>query len=167
MKQLFILLGLVCLITMLLPACAPAPEPEPVAAPEPVFDQAAEEAAIREVIEQVYALANKHDAKGFVALMDESIEDWDGENKGRAAQEKGISEWWERQTDIQYKLLDEIGIVFVTPDVAIYKWHDHTTGELDEDGKPLPPSKWLEADVFVKKNDKWLIAAYFEKRIEE
>ena len=35
MKQLFILIGFVCLIAMSLPTCAPAPEPEPEPAPEP------------------------------------------------------------------------------------------------------------------------------------
>ena len=58
MKQLFILVGFVCLVSMLLPACAPAPEPEPEAAPEPVFDQAAEEAVIRKAMENNFSTWN-------------------------------------------------------------------------------------------------------------
>ena len=94
MKHLIILVGVICLA---LPTCAPAPEPEPEAAPEPVFDQAAEETAIRKVVEQVYAALNTQDVKSFVALYDENFSDWGGSIKGRSAWEKYISEYFDRQ----------------------------------------------------------------------
>jgi hypothetical protein len=167
MKQLLFLAGFVCFVAILLPACAPAPEPEPEAAPEPVFDQAAEEAAIREAMEQMYAGANKHDVGAYTALMDENFESWDGRAKGLAAWGKNISDSWERQKDIQYTLLDEIGIQFMTPEVAIFKLYDEVAGSLDADGKSQPPYKRLVARVFVKKNGKWLYAALFLQPIEE
>jgi ketosteroid isomerase-like protein len=151
---------------MLLPACAPAPEPEPEAAPEPAFDRASEEAAIREVGVKFFAAANKHDAKAWLASATEDVETWTGNLKGKAAWEKYLTEErWERQKDIQYKLLDEIGIVFVTPDVAIYKYRDETTGAIDADGKAIPPYKRLYALVLVKKNGNWLWTTFFARRI--
>ena len=73
MKYLFILSGVVCLSFMLLPACAPEAEvqeaePEPEAAPEPVFDQAAEEAAVRNLLAQFETVYNNHDEKALAAL---------------------------------------------------------------------------------------------------
>ena len=168
MKRLSILVGLVCLIAMLLPGCAPSPEPEPEAAPEPVFDQAAEESDIRDVVEQLYAAMNKHDAKGYLALCDEDFEIWDGTVKGKVALEEYLStDVWGRQPDIQWKLVDEIGIVFVTPDVAIYKERDEPTGRLDADGKPLPPAKRLIARVFVKKSGEWFQSMFLGMPIEQ
>ena len=165
MKRPMILAGVICIATLLLPACAPEPEPE--AAPEPVFDQAAEEAAIRKVLEQSLAAYNGHDAKAYAALLTENFENWEGDRKGRAATEKMLTERFERQKDRQAKLLDEIGIIFVTPDVAIFKMRGEFTGMLDADGKPLPPLKRLIAHVYVKKNSRWLRAAWFGRPIEE
>jgi ketosteroid isomerase-like protein len=167
MKHLFILAGFVCLIAMLLPACAPAPEPEPEAAAEPVFDQAEEDAALRNALETTRTAYNKHDVKAYAAMCDDIIESWDGSVKGRAAWEKMVSENLERQKDRQNKQLEEIGIIFVTPEVAIYKSRDEWTGDVDAEGNPLPPSKGLVARVFVKRNGNWLYAANFQRPIEE
>jgi len=41
------------------------------------------------------------------------------------------------------------------------------TGLVDEAGKALPQLKWLGAWVMVKKNGKWLSAAFFSRLIEE
>lgn len=130
-------------------------------------DQTEDEAAIRKVVDQVYAAINKHDAKALAALCTEKSENWEGDVKGRAAIETVYSSIFANMKDVQIRPLDEIGIVFVTNDVAIYKHNDEITGSLDEDGKPLPPYKRLSAKVFVKKNGKWLFAAHFYRTIEE
>lgn len=130
-------------------------------------DQAADEVAIRKTMEQLYAAYNNHDAKAYAAHCDEIIENWDGSDKGRAAFEKTAAKFLERQKDYHVKPLEEIGIVFVTPDVAIYKVRDEMSGELDAAGKALPPFKMIRARVLVKKNGKWLYAATFSRRIEE
>jgi len=147
MKYLVILTVGVCLLLTSVPVMA---------------DQAADEAAIREVVKQAIAAFNKHDAKGMAAFDVENIESWDGKRKGR----KQISEFLASMKG-QYKQLDEIGIIFVTPDAAIFKEHGENTGGIDADGKPLPPQKALEAWVLVKKNGKWLAAAIFTRPIEE
>lgn len=152
MKYLMILTVGACLLFSSVPAMA---------------DQAEEEAAIREVMEQFFAEANKHDIKSALSLCVEDLENWTGSMKGRAAFEKYYTEFWGRNKDRQYELLDEIGIVFVTPDVAIYKYRDKATGGLDADGKPNPPQKRLNADVYVKKNGKWLTHSWYWRPIEE
>ena len=130
-------------------------------------DQAADEAAIRAAVEQMFAAGNKHDAKALMSLCIEDFEGWSGETKGRAAWEEYMSGFFSRQKDLQYEMVDEIGIVFVTPDVAIYKFREKTTGLLDADGKTLPERKRLRADVYVKKDGKWLAATFFTRPIEE
>ena len=151
MKQLFILVGFVCLIAVLLPACAPAPEPEPEpevdAAPaKPQVDlQAEDEAAIREVMEQADVFMNKLDAKAYAALFDQIYENWTGSIKGRAALEKDNAESFKNQKTGQYTAGDEIGLIFVTPDVAIFKEHGELSGFVDENGKTYRDNIPLDA----------------------
>ena len=152
MKYLLILTIGVCLLIGTVPVMA---------------DQAADEAAIRAATKQMFAAGNKHDAKALVSLCTEDFEGWTGETKGRAAWEEYMSGSFARQKDIQYELVDEIGIVFVAPNVAIYKFRDRTTGRQDADGKPLPPRLRLRADVYVKKDGKWMAATFFARPIEE
>jgi ketosteroid isomerase-like protein len=107
-----------------------------------------------------------HDAKAMAALVTEDYKSWDDTVKGRAALEKNMTELFEGQ-HIHVKQLEEIGIIFVTPDVAIYKQRTVWTGWVDEDGKPTPPVKQLTANVYVKQSGKWLEAAWFSRDIEE
>jgi ketosteroid isomerase-like protein len=130
-------------------------------------DKAEDEAAIRKAVEQLFAAMHKHDAKAYGALCAENFETWEGDVKGRAAMEKLMSDTFATAKDIQFELLDEIGIVFAAPDVAIYKHTDKITGALDDDEEPLPPFKRLSARVFVKQNGNWLFATHFYRTIEE
>jgi len=118
----------------------------------------ADEAAVRQAMEQFVAAYNSHDAKVMLALYADDYKTWTGTPIDRAAWEKGFSE---RQKD--HLEVEDIGIVFVTPDVAIYKCRDEYTNRLDEDGKPLPPAKSLVAVVYVKRNGQWLRAAVFSR----
>ena len=151
MKYLITLTIGVCLLFSAVPAMA---------------DQAEDEAAIRKVFEQINAAFNNHDAKGMFALADKSVESWDGSRKG-AAHFEYYADMFKRMPSIKSNLLEGIGIIFVTPDVAIYKARRDNTGLVDEDGKALPQLKWLGAWVMVKKNGKWLSAAFFSRPIEE
>ena len=152
MKYLMILTIGMCLLLTSVPAMA---------------DQAADEAAIREVVSQLFAALNKHDAKAYVALCAENFESGEGERKGHAAMEEYLSDVFANAKDIHFKLLDEIGILFVTPDVAIYRHYNERTGTFDSDGSPQPPLKRFSARVFVKKNNNWLFATHFPRPIEE
>ena len=128
---------------------------------------AADEAAIRTVMEKRKAAFNAKDAQAYAVLHVESFENWLGTVKDRAAFEKDRSERFERQKNEKRELLNEIGIVFVTPEVAIYKGRMEYAGWVDADGKIAPPGKRLLARVLVKKQGQWLIAATFGRSIEE
>ena len=130
-------------------------------------DQASDETAIREVIKQGFTTWNQHDPKAHMAVYVEDYESWDRTRKGRAAFEKYWTEFWGRQKDSQQKLLDEIGIIFVAPDAAIFKARAELTGLVDEDGQAQPPNKWIGAWVMSKSNDKWLVSAIFNRDVEE
>ncbi len=152
MRFLLILTVGVCLLFSAVPAVA---------------DQAEDAAAIRKLMEQMDVVYNKHDAKAYAALFDEISENWDGSEKGRAAQEKGLAEFFKNQKTGQYTAGDEIGLIFVTPDVAIFKEYGEVSGFVDENGKPYPPTKNLYALVVVKRNGKWLVAAELSRPIPE
>lgn len=152
MKHLLILTIGICSLLTSVPAMA---------------DQAADEAAIREVAKQIDATWNAHDAKACAAFNDEKYENWDGTVKGPTADEKMMADLFQAQKDVQRKMLEEIGIVFVTPDVAIYKLRMEVTNWIGQDGKPQPPAKYLRALILVKRNGKWLFAAPFNRPIEE
>ncbi len=165
MKFLGFLTVMVCLA---LPACAPAPEPEPEAAPEPVFDQAAEEAAIREAFEEFKTAYNNHDAKGMPSFfLDETLVLWREEVKGRAAIEKDYEDIFERNKGIHAEVVEDFGILFVSPTVALWRATVEYTGVYDADGEPEPPWKSRGALVMVKKEGQWRDAAMLERPITE
>jgi uncharacterized protein (TIGR02246 family) len=167
MKQLFTVVGFVGLAAMVLPTCAPAPEPLQESAPEPVFDQAAEEAAVRQFEEQLVSAYNNYDSAAFLSFYADDFENWTGTLKGRASLEEGAAKFFERQRELKATLLEDMGIIFVTPDVAIAKARYEETGRLGEDGQALPPYRYLEADVLVKRDGRWQRVAMFQRPIEE
>ncbi len=132
-----------------------------------VAQSAADEAAVRDAMKQIHDTYNAKDLKAFMALIDESTENWTGTIKGRVELEKEIAGQFKQSKDGQLKVVEEIGVVFVTPDVAIHKFRDEYSGFLDEAGKPAPPGKRLMALLFVKRGDKWLSAARLFRPIEE
>ena len=125
-------------------------------------DQAADEAAIREATRQIVETTNTRDIRGHLDLYADPYENIEG-SVGRAAHQQTH----ERLKDLRVKLLDDVGIVFVTPDVAIHKYRSEATGSLDDDGNPLPPSKSLIALIYAKNGDEWLVTARFTRPIEE
>jgi uncharacterized protein (TIGR02246 family) len=154
MKHLMVFTVGLCLLFVPLPAAA---------------DQAADRTAIREA-EKIYRdVYNAHDAKAFAATYDDNAENWNGSARGRASIERIYSEFFAGpEKNTQVTLLEEIGIFFVTADVAIYKARYGFSGRLDEEGKALPPSQVLYAKVYVKKDGKWLGAhGYFIRPIGE
>jgi len=78
-----------------------------------------------------------------------------------------MADFWAKNKDRHYELLEEIGIVFVTPDVAIFKSREELTGGIDANGKPREPARRLQAYVCVKTESGWRFAASFSRTIEE
>ena len=124
---------------------------------------AEDEAAIRDVVKKLYAAMNMKNVEAIFALCDENIENFAGTLKGREA---SINSWKPifetRFKNVQYKQFEEIGIQFITPNVAIYKDRYDFSGALDAEGNTLPPSKWSNAHVLVKKNGKWMYATMIQ-----
>jgi hypothetical protein len=99
--------------------------------------------------------------------MDESFETWEGDMKGLAAREKYWEERYKTQKDSSTNVSDVIGVIFVTPEVAIWKAKLEALNMLGDDGKLIPATKFLMASVLAKKNGKWLEVASFSRPIEE
>jgi uncharacterized protein (TIGR02246 family) len=130
-------------------------------------DQAEDAAAIREVVKQVNARHNEHDVEALVALFDEKVEDWAGGTQGRKAMEETLTDLFAREPNRLQQELEEIGIVFVTPDVAIYKSRRVTTGTVDAKGAPLPPQRVQFARILVRREGRWYLAAWFGSPVAE
>ena len=128
---------------------------------------AGDEAAVRASAKRILDTFNAHDAKANAALDDETFESWDGSVKGPAQDEKSNREFFERQKDFQRTMLEEIGIVQVTPDVAIYKFRGEWTGGIDEDGNARPRADFLHAMVLVKRDGEWRLAVSLNRILQE
>jgi hypothetical protein len=126
-------------------------------------ERSADEAAIRKAMEQMDEAYRLRDGQMFGALMAEDFENWLGTDKGRDINVKISLEGLKSQPNVQYKRSAEIGIMFLSDDVALYKAHWEFTGMADAEGKALPPMKLLGACVLVKKDGKWLMAAFFSR----
>ena len=131
--------------------------------PALAVERSADEAAIRKAMEQLDEAYRLRDGQMFGALMAEDFENWLGTDKGRDINVKISLEGLKSQPHVQYKRSAEVGIVFVSDDVALYKAHWEFTGMVDADGKALPPMKLLGACVMVKRDGKWLMAAFFSR----
>ena len=155
MRYPIILLGASCF--MLLPACARAPEPEVE------FDQAAEEAAVRNVLEGFKAAYNKHDAQAMPSFFsDEGIVLWRDDVTGGAAIEDVYTDMFDRNKDVRAEIVEDFGIRFLTPTVAVWRGVVEYTGLLGADGEALPPSTSQGALMIVKQEGQWRCAAMFE-----
>ena len=130
-------------------------------------DQAEDEAAIRKATQQFMAAYNKKDTKAVVATIGDNCQNWLGTRKSRADYVKWYEERFEQQKTHQRKLSEEVGIDFITPDIAIHKFRIEFTGWVDADGKPVPPGKRLLAWLYMKKNGQWMRRANFGRQITE
>jgi hypothetical protein len=131
--------------------------------PAPASDRSADEAAIRKAMAQMDEAYRLRDGRMFGALMAEDFENWLGTDKGRDVNVTISMEGLKSQPTVQYKRSAEIGIVFLSADVALYKAHWEFTGMVDAEGKALPPMKLLGACAMVRREGKWLMAAFFSR----
>ena len=116
MKYLLVLTGVVCLSFMLLPACAPQPQPE--AAPEPVVDLQAEEAAIRELDKRNMEAYNNKDLETLLGSLAED----------HVAHEPNVSPIVGREA--QRPLMEEFFKVFVSINWEIEELEISTSGDM-------------------------------------
>jgi ketosteroid isomerase-like protein len=161
MKKLFMVLPLVFLLCFTF-SCQ---QGEEVAA-EPAVDAEAEKAAIRETMKIAVEGINNHDIQAHLSTLKEDFETWSGKGD-KGAREKSFIEYWELQKNVKHSLVEEYGITFISPDVALYKARFETTGEIEEDGTPIPANEWQGVWILAKKGGKWLIPAWYTRPIEE
>jgi uncharacterized protein (TIGR02246 family) len=97
MKHLFTVVGSVCLIAMLLPACAPAPEPEAAVKDAPNIE--ADTDALKAYIEMWDEALNNGDVDGLVSFyaddavrMEADNPAWVGKNAIKAGFENSLSQ---------------------------------------------------------------------------
>jgi hypothetical protein len=113
-----------------------------------------------EQMDEAYRL---RDGQMFGALMADDFENWLGTDKGRDINVKISLEGLKSQPNVQYKRSGELGVVFLSADVALYKAYWEFSGMVDDAGSPLPPIKLLGACVMVQREGKWLMAAFFSR----
>ena len=126
-------------------------------------ERSIDEAAIIKAMEQMDEAYRLRDGQMFGALMAEDFENWLGTDKGRDINVKISLEGLKSQPNVQYKRSDELGVVFLSTEVALYKAYWEFSGMVDAAGNPLPPMKLLGACVMVKRGGKWLMAAFFSR----
>jgi ketosteroid isomerase-like protein len=161
MKKLFMVLPLVFLICFTF-ACQKGEE----VAEKPVVDVEAEKAAIRETMKIAVEGINNHDIQAHLSTLTEDFETWSGKGD-KGTREKSFIEYWELQKNVKHSLVEEYGITFISPDVALYKARFETTGEIEEDETPIPANEWQGVWILSKKGGKWLVSAWYTRPIEE
>jgi ketosteroid isomerase-like protein len=161
MKKLLMIIPLVILLCFTF-SCQQGEE----VAEEPAVDIEAEEAAIRETMKTAIEGLNNHDIQAHLSTLTEDFETWSGRGE-KNAREKYFTELWEWQKNVKYNVVEELGITFISPDVALYKARCESTGEIEKDGTPIPRNEWQGAWILAKKGGKWLIPAWYTRPIEE
>ena len=156
MKYLFILAGVVCLSSMLMHACAPQAEQE--AAPEPVVDLQAEEAAIRELDRRDMEAYNN---KNLEALLGSLAEDYVAHEPnmppivGREAQRPLVEGFFNVLVSINWEI--EKLEISTSGDMAYILGAYHVVTESAE-GQAEVDGKYI--NVFKKINGEWKHAVF-------
>ena len=135
-------------------------------AEKPTVDIVAEEAAIQATMRTAIEGINNHDIQAHLSTLTGEFETWSGKGD-KDKREKRFTELWEWQKNVKYNLVEVYGITFISPDVALYKARYESTGEIDKDGTPIPRNEWEGVWILAKKDEKWLIPAWFTRPIEE
>ena len=161
MKKLYMVLPFVLLLCLTF-SCQRAEE----VAEEPAVDIEAEKAAIRETMKTAIEGINNHDIQAHLSTLTEDFETWSGKGD-KETREKNFMELWEWQKNVKYNVVEELGITFITPDVALYKARCESTGEIEKNGTPIPRNEWQGVWILAKNDGRCLIPAWYTRPIEE
>lgn len=131
-----------------------------------IANQAEDESAIRKFRAQVINAWNTKDLETIEDLYPDDPEVWDG-RKLSAVIETVPALFESAWKEFHIKQLEEIGIIFVTPDVAVFKSRQMYSGTFDEQGEVIPPMEVLYAEVFVKRDGKWMGHSWFWSQTDE
>ena len=140
MKHSSIFLGVICLAIMLLPACAPQPEP----ANEEIPDVEADIEAVKALVERFDAALNAGDADALSSLytndsvrMQADVPVWIGQQAIKAGFEKEISEF-------TFEVDNVVADVVVSGDWACARGSWKVTAAPQDEGEPIQASgSWM------------------------
>jgi uncharacterized protein (TIGR02246 family) len=120
-------------------------------------EDARDEAAVRELIDQLTAAYNRHDAKAVTALF-ESEADIVSINTYRGP--AGIERFFSGMNGDPIESPSKTApIRFLTHDVAIIDMDTELPGMRGSDGQPLPVMKFQASFIAKKVDDKWVFTA--------
>jgi ketosteroid isomerase-like protein len=124
-------------------------------------DYEAEEKAIREVMEQIRDAYNRKDAKVMVATGDDRIYTFSTIIEGPEAIESFFTSFFEGNETMKLNPLEDMGVHFLTPNVAVFMGRSEFANRVDEEGKPLPPREFIGVNHYVKRNGQWKRASAY------
>jgi len=127
----------------------------------------AEEEAIREALEEILVAYGNYDGKAMSELSHDPFIMYEGVFEGRSSIDslwENLLRMWKTQKVVP---LEDLGVHFLTPDVAIWRGSSEFVDRLDAEGQPLPPQQVVGATVFVKTEGKWRRACAFVKPMAE
>ncbi len=121
-------------------------------------DQKEDEATIKKVVVDIFDTWNAKDGKGMAAHFEDGTINFLGAGKSKDFENAANN----RRPDNKAKLIEEMGVVFLTPDVAIERRITEYSAATLPDGKTS--LVWNRtASVLMKKNGKWIIVAQFAR----
>jgi len=122
----------------------------------------ADEKAIQDIEARWEAAWNRHDVAAMAATY---ARDSDAVNlagewfKGRDAFEKSLEELHSGKTKGSVWKTEQTIIRFLTPEIAVVHVYVNSHGDLDPEGKPMPPRRVILTRVEVKRESGWLIVS--------
>jgi hypothetical protein len=132
--------------------------------PSAIIDQSADVTAIREIMKKSIEGLNTHDIEMHLSTITMEYNVWSGRKKHQD-REESLKKYWQIQKNVNYRLVKENTINFITPEVTVYNARFESSGQVDKDGATIPTDEWQGVWILTKKDGKWLISAWFSRSV--
>ncbi|MFL9999992.1 MULTISPECIES: SgcJ/EcaC family oxidoreductase [Paraburkholderia] len=122
-----------------------------------------DESAIKEVIYEMTAGFNSHDAEAATRMYTEDadfVSVRGEEAKGRGEIRKGLAAILSTRARNAALETRNVAIRFIRPDVALVHVTNELSGLMNSDGQTLPAHRERSLRVFVKESGVWRVAAF-------
>ena len=124
-------------------------------------EQEKETAAIREVMDQVLVAYGNQDIKTMTEISHDVLMSYGQVARGKTEVEAFWAAKFRQWGDQKVAPSQDLGIEFLAPNVAVWRGMGEFIDRTDPDGKPLPPQKYIGANVYIKSEGKWRRGAAF------
>ena len=124
-------------------------------------EQEKEEAAIREVMDQVLDAYGNRDSRAMAEASHDQFITFARITRGKAEIEEFWSGKFKQWGDQKLEPSQDLGVEFLAPNVAVWRSQGAFIDRPGTDGKPLPPQKFVGANLYIKKAGKWRRATAF------